>query len=235
MVQGVKGKAFDALGSRQVTNVKRLFLRGSARRHALVGPARLWQMKRQFQIDFLVRSGLQPSSSLLDLGCGTLRGGIPLIEFLDEGRYAGVDVRPDAMVEALRELADHGLASKRPNLLCVRDLGQLRLRDEYDVVWAFSVLIHLADEQLADALSFVSSHLRPGGQLLANVNLGEAADGRWEGFPVVRRSLGFYRDAAGARGLDVEDLGTLASLGHRSGVASQDGGHMLRFTPKDAR
>ena len=102
---------------------------GAAARHALVGPPDLWEMKRQFQIDFLRGVGLQPQHRLLDLGCGTLRGGIPLIAHLDPGNYAGVEVRRDVLDEGRRELAEAGLAGKSPQLvhcerLAVLDLGR---------------------------------------------------------------------------------------------------------------
>ena len=55
-----------------------------ARRHGLVGRPELWQQKRDFQIAFLREHGLLPAHVLVDLGCGTLRGGIPIIAYLDE-------------------------------------------------------------------------------------------------------------------------------------------------------
>ena len=58
------------------------------RRHSLVGAGNLWKMKQQFQIDFLTEQGLSKSDLLLDIGCGTLRGGIPMISFLDAGNYS---------------------------------------------------------------------------------------------------------------------------------------------------
>jgi cyclopropane fatty-acyl-phospholipid synthase-like methyltransferase len=52
-------------------------------RHSLVGPGKLWEMKRAFQIHFLQSVGLTSDQYLLDLGCGTLRGGIPIIKYLE--------------------------------------------------------------------------------------------------------------------------------------------------------
>jgi len=46
-------------------------------------------MKRRFQIDFFRRQGLRPDQTLFDLGCGTLRGGIPIIDYLEPGFYTG--------------------------------------------------------------------------------------------------------------------------------------------------
>ena len=80
-----------------------------ARRHSLVGRPELWQLKRDFQISFLREHGLEPGHFLLDIGCGTLRGGIPIIEYLDAGSYVGIDVRSEAIEEARRELREHRL------------------------------------------------------------------------------------------------------------------------------
>lgn len=229
VVDRTKGTVFNVLGSRPVTSVKRLFLPAAARRHAIVGSARLWKMKREFQIAFLKNHGLEPSSLLLDLGCGTLRGGVPMIEFLDVGHYTGVDVRPESMVEAIKELDESGLEPKQPNLICVRDVSQLRLEERFDMIWAFSVLIHLSDDRLRGVLHFVSDHLTDDGRFFANVNIGAGTDGKWDLFPVVERSLDFYEAAAARAGLAVEDIGSIFELGHRSGVESHDSGRMLRF------
>src|SRR5262249_57461926 len=58
-------------------------------RHGRVGAPHLWRMQRAFQIDFLQRMGLAKEPQLLDLGCGTLRGGLPLIAHPSAGHYTG--------------------------------------------------------------------------------------------------------------------------------------------------
>lgn len=186
-------------------------------------------MKRRFQIEFLRARGLQTSHRLLDLGCGTLRGGIPLIAYLDAGRYVGIDVRPEAIAEARAELAQHGLAGKDATLLAVEGLAGLALGRAFDVAWAFSVLIHMDDARLDEALAFTARHLAPDGVLYANVNVGERTPGGWQGFPVMWRPLPAYAEAARRAGLEVDDLGTLGALGHVSGVAAQDAQRMLAF------
>lgn len=184
-------------------------------RHALVGPADLWQMKRQFQIEFLRARGLQPGNHLLDLGCGTLRGGIPLIDFLQEGHYTGIEVRADVLAEGRRELAEAGLLAKSPTLMQCDRLDSLDLPVRYDFVWAFAVLIHMSDAILETALAAIARHLAPGGCFFGNVNIGSSPEGHWQGFPVVCRSWDHYRAAFKRHGLQVEDIGSLTELGHR--------------------
>ena len=194
----------------------------SATRHGLVGPADLWEMKRKFQIDFLRRAGLRPGHRLLDLGCGTLRGGIPLIEHLEPGGYVGVEIRAEVLEEGRRELEERGLADRRPRLVHCPDLATLELGCEFDFAWAFSVLIHMDDRTLDRAIAAVARHLRPGGVFYANVHLGTVPDGSWREFPLVRRERAFYQAAFARHGLTIEDVGSLPELGH----------HHPRLTPE---
>lgn len=203
------------------------------KRHRLVGPLHLWQSKRNAQIRFLQSQGLQPSDFLLDIGCGTLRGGLPLIDFLEAGHYWGLDSRAEVLDEARRELQEAGLAHKSPTLLVSPDLAQMELDQRFDVIWAYAVLIHMTDEIVDGCLALVSKHLADGGVFFANVCLGERSQAllKWQGFPVVWRDLSFYQQLAARHSLDVTDLGTLASLGDVSNLQSIDQQHMLRFAP----
>ena len=213
--------------------VKRLFRRLSTsrrtRRHALVGQGRLWQMKRQFQFEFLRQQGLAPHHRFCDIGCGSLRGGIPVIEHLDSGHYCGIDVRPEVVSEAWKELREAGLEAKQPELVWAERIGSLKLSRRFDFLWAFSVLIHMPNEVVDDTMRFVACHLARGGVFFANVNLGDRQPGHWEQFEVYWRNLGFYESIAVKHGLHAIRVGTLGELGHQSGVESQDRQVMLRF------
>ncbi len=199
-------------------------------RHGLVGPAALWQMKRDFQIKFLLKAGLKPEHYLCDLGCGTLRGGLPLIEYLAPGRYFGCDVRPEAMREACAELVEHNLEHKQPVLLLCPELSGYRMPRNFDFMWAFSVLFHLDDEKLDRMLDFVALNLDPGGIFFANVICGSGSHGAWREFPVVPRELAHYTALCRSKRLQVVDMGPLSQLGHVTGVAQQDEQRMLQIT-----
>jgi SAM-dependent methyltransferase len=186
-------------------------------------------MKRQFQFDFLTNKGLTKSHFLLDFGCGTLRGGMPLIEYLDIGHYYGVDVRPEVLEEANRELEEARLVQKKPTLMLSSDSAHLP-KGKFDYVWAFSVLIHMDDNNLRRAMSLVKNCLMPQGFFFANVNIGNGPEQRWQGFPVVQRPLEFYKTVAAENAMTAADIGTLSFLGHNSGVESQDKQHMIQFS-----
>lgn len=191
-------------------------------RHSKAGPADLWEMKRDFQISFLRNIGLKPEHQLMDFGCGTLRGGLPLIQYLDTGNYSGIEVRQQVLDEGILELNESGLTHKNARLEHVTDLSQHELGVRYDVIWAFSVLIHLEDNILGEVLDFVSRHLSEKGVFYANVNVSTQPDGSWQGFPVVFRNFDFYKAAFERNNMTVSDLGYLQEFGHFHPRLSQE-------------
>ncbi len=201
-----------------------------AERHAAVGPAHLWEVKRRFQFEFLTSRGLEPDSRLLDIGCGTLRGGIPLIDYLRVGHYVGVEARAEALAEARKELADAGLEHKQPLLIHADDPAQVRLAEPIDFAWAFSVLFHMQDETVDAYLGLLARELAEDGVFYANVGLADQREqqGQWQGFPVISRAREFYVSLAAGHGLAVEDVGRLDALGHPSEAGGRS--MMLRFT-----
>jgi len=188
----------------------------------------LWEIKRRFQSEFLISHGLLPEHRLLDVGCGTLRGGIPLIDYLEPEHYTGIEARREVLEEGRAELAEAGLEHKRPHLIHAADPAQVDLDASFDIAWAFSVLVHMTDD-IADAcLALVARTLREDGSFYANVSLGDAPEREWQGFPVVSRPLDFYARGAARHGLTVANLGILTEQGYPSGL--QDGkGSMLCF------
>jgi SAM-dependent methyltransferase len=202
----------------------------AGRRHSLVGRSELWPMKRAFQIDFLRRQGLQPGHTVLDIGCGSLRGGAALIAYLEPGGYSGIDVRESVLAEARQELLREKLLAKRPELVLAADMTELDLKRRFDALWAFSVLFHLADPILDACFAMAARHLEPEGVFFANVIAGEGSPGEWQGFPVAPRTLEAYRALALRHGLQARVIGTLAELGHHSGDSSQDAQCMMAFS-----
>ena len=213
--------------------IGRVFAGEVGRRHAAVGPAHQWHAIRRFQIGFLKKQGLEPHHRLIDIGCGTLRGGIPLIKYLNDGHYTGIEVREDVLQLGRDELRQAGLGYKQPQLVHSTGLSVLKLGYHAEFVWAFSVLIHMDDDAFNACLAFVSTHLAPGGGFYGDVNIGEGDEGSWQGFPIVRRPMKWYTRTAERFGLIPEDIGSLLELGHEEDRPNPQSRRMLKFTHID--
>ncbi len=201
----------------------------SERRHSLVGHAKLWKLKRDFQIQFLLQAGLQPCQQLLEIGFGTLRGGIPIIQYLDEAHYTGTEIRTRVFIEAKKELLEAKLLNKKPNLILEPDIKKIRLNKKFEYIWAFSVLTHMKDDILNDCFAFVYNTLNDEGVFYANVNTINRPQGEWQGFPVMHRSLDFYKERCFNAGLNCVSIGTLKELGHFTGIITHDNQVMLKI------
>lgn len=181
---------------------------------SLAGPVRLWDAQRQFQIAFLKKHGLKPHHTLLDFGCGPLRGGIPIIKYLNTGNYHGVDINREALDEAEKELKENKLEHKLPTLTHIKNLETLRLHKTFDYIWAFSVVIHMIDEVFRTFICFSSSHLKRNGILYMNVNIGKRrTGGRFLNFYTYVRPLKFYRDIVSKHDLKIVGSETTQNQG----------------------
>ncbi|WP_417237095.1 MULTISPECIES: methyltransferase [Flavobacteriaceae] len=200
------------------------------RRHALVGASNVWKQAREFQFQFLLTQGLKKTDTLMDIGCGTLRGGIPMITYLDSGNYYGLDVRKEVLVEGRKEIKNAKLENKEPNLILYNHFSEVKLDVKFNIMFAFSVLIHFDDIIAEKCFEFVSNSLTADGAFYANVNIAEHEDGNWVGFPIVFRSYEFYNNLATKNHMKMEDLGSLLSLGHNTGKKMDRQQKMLKFT-----
>ena len=188
-----------------------------------------WESHRQFQIAILKSIGLKQSHHFLELGCGPLTAGIPIIDYLDADRYTGVDIRSSVLDMSWREIGKAKLSEKNPRLICSKYFGDEALLpgQKFDFVYSFSVLYHLSDEILDAYFLAVSRRLSKGGKCIANINVHLPSD-RWLEFPFIKRSVETYRDCAASHGLSTENLGTIERLGF-SGQGTEKHNPLLVF------
>jgi SAM-dependent methyltransferase len=193
------------------------------RLESLVGPIGYWDRLRQYQISFVRGVGLEPDQKLLDIGCGPLQGGIPMIAYLDAGHYVGIDVRPRALEQAYRQVAKERLAHKNPRLVLSSDFGRQALeRSHFDFVWISQLLYHLDPEQIRDCLGAVSYHLKPGGRCYGDI-IGHPNTLKpgtvWSGYRFHLHTLDFMAQAAAAAGLTMQHLGQIRDHGYPEEIA----------------
>ena len=136
-----------------------------------------WLAIGRRQFDYLTAHGLARDDRLLEIGCGNLRAGWRFIDWLEPGRYTGVDISPEIVIEANRTIVDSGLQEKRPEIRLFDglDLGFLPA-GLYDVVHAHSVFSHAPPEVVGTLLSQAFRLLKPGGFFDFTYNLSETGE-----------------------------------------------------------
>jgi SAM-dependent methyltransferase len=123
----------------------------------------MWEVIGPFQLRYLRRAGLQPENSLLDIGCGSLRGGLHLIRYLQPGRYTGTDISSELLKAGRQFIDEEGLTAKGPHLHRVRDFRfQALAGQKFDFIQAFGVFTDipkgLVDECFAHLPALMNSH-----------------------------------------------------------------------------
>ena len=124
-----------------------------------------WDEIGRLQKEFLISSGLRPDHTLLDVGCGCLRGGIHYIEYLEEGNYYGLDIN-SSLIEAGRiEIDKAGLSNRRPNLIVDDKFSfeKFGLGLKFDFMISVSVFTHLPMNDIIRCLSKARESLHPDG------------------------------------------------------------------------
>lgn len=124
-----------------------------------------WEEMGAKQLDFLREQGLRPEDRLLDVGCGSLRAGRYLGDYLEPGHYYGIDVNHSLLVAGYEhELDDRQRARLPQENLRATDRFDADFGVRFDVALAQSVFSHLSLNHLRLCLHRVGQVVRPGGR-----------------------------------------------------------------------
>jgi SAM-dependent methyltransferase len=164
--------AFDAMTTRR---------RGlmPPRRYRLVGAGDFAEVGRRYAEHLVELAGLGTGDAVLDIGSGSGRMAIPLLDFLGpEGSYRGFDVVP----EWIRWCTDNVSARNPSFRFTVADIRNRKYNptgaveasayrfpydpDSFAVAFATSVFTHLMPADVANYLAETARVLEPGGRLL---------------------------------------------------------------------
>jgi cyclopropane fatty-acyl-phospholipid synthase-like methyltransferase len=132
------------------------------------------EVSGQLQVELLKREGCRPNSKVLEVGCGNLHAGIPLIRYLEKDNYVGIDpnewLRQAAMEkDDIRQL----VKSKGARFLTAIDFDASKFDIKFDFVLSHSILSHCAHWQLELFLKNVAKVLAPRARILASIRLAE--------------------------------------------------------------
>ena len=130
----------------------------------------MWDELGRWQFEFCRKMGLRDDHQFLDVGCGSLRGGVQFVQYLKPDHYAGLEVHEpllDAVYE--QELGPLGLQEKlsRDRLLATGRFDCSRFDAPFDMALAQSVFTHIPVNQVRLCLAQLSKAMRPGGRFFA--------------------------------------------------------------------
>ena len=148
-----------------------------------------WEMGSKGQIELLKRYGLQPTHTVLDVGCGSLRGGLNIIRYLNEGNYTGIDISEEILEAGRRFIYEAGLGDKRPNILYTDSLDFKEVSGtKFDYLISVSVLTHMPPQDIETLFSNLHKVMDSSSVFLATVFLSKTG----KAYETVMRRNFFY-------------------------------------------
>ncbi len=141
--------------------------------------------------------GLRPEHKVLDIGCGALSQGSPLIRYLNPGNYVGIDPAGWLILAAM--YAEPQLKDRNPQFLYRSDFDASGY-GTYDFVVSHSVMSHTAHWQMESMLAKIRESSHEGTLWLSSLRIDQydmfAPEWRYPDISYFRlrtvQTLGFY-------------------------------------------
>jgi len=175
-----------------------------------------WDEIGSLQFEFMVKRGLKPDSVFLDLGCGSLRGGVHFIDYLDKGKYHATE-KEVLLIRAAHEveIPRYNLQSKEPKIYQIDNFNLSKIDKDvmFDFVLAQSVFTHILPEGIRRCLKLTGRRMKDGGEFYATFREGDTIDKgkphRWRG---KERGIAVYpfemfKEISSNTGFEVEYIG----------------------------
>ena len=117
-----------------------------------------WEEIGNLQFEFLKAQGLRPEHVFLDVGCGSLRGGVHFIPYLNAENYLGIE-KEETLIQAglVQELGEEMALAKRPEFVISGAFAFHHFSKRANFALAQSLFTHLT----LDGLQLCLKNLRP--------------------------------------------------------------------------
>jgi len=130
----------------------------------------MWDELGRWQFEFCRSMGLKTFHQFLDIGCGSLRGGVHFVRYLNPNHYAGLEIHEDLLDAGYsKELKPIGLEHKlgRERLVATGRFDCSSFGTPFDMAIAQSVFTHIPINQIRLCLAQLAGAMRTGGRLFA--------------------------------------------------------------------
>jgi len=109
----------------------------------------MWEEIGKLQFDFMIDNGLKTTDYLIDIACGSLRGGIHFIKFLDKGHYMGIDKEGAVITKGIEEELGPTLRQEKSPEFIVSDRFEFsKFSHVPTFALAQSLFTHLASDDI---------------------------------------------------------------------------------------
>jgi SAM-dependent methyltransferase len=133
-----------------------------------VGPPHKYDRIGAMQFNLLTTIGLREHHYMLDIGCGSLRGGRLFIPYLLPGHYFGIEPEQWLVEEGLEnELGRDIMRVKSPTFSHVSDFRLSVFDTEFDFILAQSIFTHASAPQISACLAETKKVLKTDGVMPA--------------------------------------------------------------------
>lgn len=160
------GSEFDNLGHNLPA--------GARHYRAFVGPSTTYDIVGALQFSLLVALGLREHHTLLDIGCGSLRGGKLFIPYLLPGHYYGIEPERWLVEEGISKELGHDLVQlKQPTFSHDSSFTLSTFGRKFDFILAQSIFSHASKSQIHRCLEEAGKVMSPSSLFVANYARGE--------------------------------------------------------------
>ena len=140
-----------------------------AHRTFVSGTGGSWDEGGASQLAFLRKNGLKTGHRFVDIGCGALRAGRHLVDYLDVGNYYGVDANRNLLqIGYDREMTEDQRRRLPVENLRANDRFNVDFGVTFDMAIAQSVFTHVSLNHMRLCLHRLAKVMRPGGTFFAS-------------------------------------------------------------------
>lgn len=133
-----------------------------------VGPGDKYDIIGALQFNVMVDQGLREYHTLLDIGCGSLRGGRLFIVYLLPNRYYGIEPHEHLVVDGIQcEIGSSIHEVKHPRFHFSKDFDLTHFGIAFDYILAQSIFTHAAPQMIGKCLNEAKRCLKKDGMFIA--------------------------------------------------------------------
>jgi hypothetical protein len=199
---------------------------GQRHHRAWVGPPDQYDRLGALQFLALLMLGMRENDTLLDIGCGSLRGGRFSLVYLNAGNYFGIEPESWCLTEGIMGEVGYDLIKlKKPSFSSNGDFEARHFGREFDYVMAAGIFMHACVDQIKSCFQSVAHVLAKDGVFVGAYLPGEtdSESDNWTYPDILRYRPSTLRSFADHCGLSLTFLEGPHPLDHQWFAATRSG------------